>query len=78
MLKDDDKESVASETHNMPETQGLDDVSSSLIENKREVLSEGDGDYEEDKNQGNDHDDDDEDRMLNMLADECTCGADSR
>jgi len=39
LLKEDDKESVASETHTMPETQALED--DGLIENKREVLSEG-------------------------------------
>ena len=37
----DDKESVASETHTLPEATALEDVQSNLIENKREVLSEG-------------------------------------
>ena len=40
-LLEDDKESVASETHTMPETTALEDVQNPLYESKREVLSEG-------------------------------------
>ena len=40
-MLEDDKESVASETHTLPEATALEDVQNNLIENKREVLSEG-------------------------------------
>ena len=40
-LLEDDKESVASETHTLPEATALEDVKNDLYESKREVLSEG-------------------------------------
>ena len=42
-LLDDDKESVASENLTRPEATALSDVQTSMIENKREALSEGGG-----------------------------------
>lgn len=73
LLKEDDKESVASETHTMPEAQALED--DGLIENKREVLSEG-------GQSATDHHDDEQDQgsardELNQRdqdASQCTCG----
>lgn len=40
-LLEDDKESVASETHTLPEATALEDVQNNWKESKREVLSEG-------------------------------------
>ena len=81
-LLDDDKESVASETHTMPEATALEDVQTGLIENKREALSEGGG-----SDHGGEHTVDtvvSSPELLNGIGgqavgqhDSCTCGVSS-